>query len=423
MLLFWILAATMVGLALVFVLPPLLTRRDTTDSIDQDSLNVAVVRQQLAELKADLGNGKLSPEDYEAARADLEKELLNDVDERAVRNSGARTRGQWAALLVAVLIPATAIPLYGYLGAGDLIPALQSAAIGTAQPPPGGERLPSVDEMVAGLEARVKAEPENLEGWRLLGRSYMVLGRYQDATRAFEHANTLTGGRDASLLASYAEAMSLAQEGRLEGKPAELVTAALAVDPENPKALWLDGYVQFQRGDYAQAISRWGKVAQMVPPGGDQAASILEAIQLAHEKMGGPAATPEADTAVATEPPGTGTGGAVIRTRVSLGDQVRDQASPEDTVFILARAINGPRMPLAIVRKTVSDLPATIQLDDSTAMSPATALSGFDEVAIEARVSKSGQAMSQSGDLSGRVSPISPGTDAVVELTIDTVVP
>jgi cytochrome c-type biogenesis protein CcmH len=102
---------------------------------------------------------------------------------------------------------------------------------------------------------------------------------------------------------------------------------------------------------------------------------------------------------------------------------VRDQASPEDTVFILARAINGPRMPLAIVRKNVSDLPATVQLDDSTAMSPATALSGFEEVAIEARVSKSGQAMSRSGDLSGRVAPISPGTDAVVELTIDTVVP
>jgi cytochrome c-type biogenesis protein CcmH len=421
MLLFWILAAAMVGLALVFVLPPLLTRRDATDPIDQDSMNVAVVRQQLAELKADLGNGKLSPEDYEAARTDLEKELLNDVDESAVRNSGTRTRGQWAALLVAVLIPATAIPLYGYLGAGDLIPALQSAASGTAQPPPGGERLPSVDEMVASLEARVEAEPENLDGWRLLGRSYMVLSRYQDATRAFERANTLTGGRDASLLASYAEAMSLAQEGRLAGKPAELVTAALAVDPENPKALWLDGYVQFQRGDYAQAISRWGKVAQMVPAGGNQAASILEAIQLAHEKMGGPAATPVTNTAGATESPETG--GAVIRTRVSLGDQVRDQASPEDTVFILARAINGPRMPLAIVRKNVSDLPATVQLDDSTAMSPATALSGFEEVAIEARVSKSGQAMSRSGDLSGRVAPISPGTDAVVELTIDTVVP
>ncbi|MEA3411335.1 MAG: c-type cytochrome biogenesis protein CcmI [Pseudomonadota bacterium] len=422
MLLFWILAAVMVSLALAFVLPPLLKNKPESASVDQNSLNVAVVRQQLQELKADLANGKLSAGDFEAARTDLEKELLNDIDDSATGTArGARATGPWAALLVGLLIPLTAIPLYRYLGAGDLVPALQSATRGEDQPPPGGERLPSVDEMVANLEARVQSEPENPEGWQMLGRSYMVLNRYKKATAAFEHANGLAEGRNPSLLASYAEAMSLAAGGTLEGRPAELVGAALAIEPDNPKALWLDGYVKYQAGDFPGAIAQWGKVAQMVPPGSEQSVSILEAIRLAQEHMGEPVATAATDTSAG--PSNSAGASEVIRARISLEAHLLNQVSPGDTVFILARALNGPRMPLAIVRKTVSDLPATVELDDSTAMSPATALSGFSEVAIEARVSKSGQAMAQSGDLSGRVAPISPGTEAVVDLTIDTVVP
>lgn len=423
MMLFWILVTAMVAMAVSFVVVPMLRHKHSV-STSRDELNIAVIKQQLAELQADLDNGKLEREAFEAARIDLEKELLYDVCEAngAVVRVSAK-RGRWAAGVLAVAIPVTAVLLYQQLGSSKLIALAQSQAnIEQAQ-----DQEPSVAEMVERLAQRLQQRPEDLKGWQMLARSYYVLQRYGAAAEAYARAAALDGGKDPDILAGYAEALALAHDGRLAGKPSELLAKALALQPRNPRALWLNGYRYYQGGDYRKAIRQWELLAQLVPADSQEAAQIQQGIQDARAQLREPAtATPE--PAQAAPPAARSKAKApvkdkAIQVKVALADDLKNEVSSDNTVFIFARAVNGPRMPLAVVRKRVSELPATLTLDDASAISPQLTLSGFSEVVLEARVSKSGNAIAQSGDLRGAVKPVTPGQVEVVELTIDSVVP
>ncbi len=432
MALFWILAAAMVVVALGFVLLPFL-KRGTSQTVNQDELNVAVIKQELAELETDLQNGKLESSEYEAARTDLEKELLYDVptpDRQAAHSTGANS-GRWASVVLIFSVPIISVLLYQHLGSSQLIPILQSKnqTTDSGAATQANAELPSLDVMVAKLDERLRQQPNDPEGWKMLGRSYVILERYNEAAEAYENLNRLTQGKDAGVLADYAETLALIHGGKLAGKPAELIRTALTLEPRNPKALWLNGYVHFQREDFKGAIQQWTQLTAIYPEGSEEATQLNQNIQQARQRLG-------TTTVPTAQPPETTTdavvtkGGAdplssssAIRTQVTLAGKLIDRASPDDTVFIFARAMNGPRMPLAIIRKQVKDLPITIQLDDSQAMSPAMVLSGFEEVAVGARVSKTGNAIPQSGDLQGTVMPVSPGQQEIVQLTIDSIVP
>jgi len=424
---FWSLAAVMIMIALLFILPALFRRsKSGARSIDRNTLNVEVIRSQLAELDTDLQIGRLSQDQYAAARRDLEQELLSDLAGSNAGGSGKTRSGQWAALVLIIGIPLLAAALYNQLGSRQIIPLLAQMQA-NPQPHPGSASggRPSVEEMVNKLAERMRSQPDDMKGWVMLARSYVVLKRYDDAVDAYRNILQL-GGNSPELLADYADALAMSAGGRFTPETGELLTRALAAEPDNVKALWLAGHWKNQQGDYTAAIEYWQHAATLLPADGEDAAVISRQIAQAREQLGLPPQaamqTAAAATASPVEPPAA-KASAAIQVSVSLDPQLAAQVRPDDTVFVFARAAQGPRMPLAIVRKQVRDLPLNVSLDDSLAMSPAMVLSKFTEVSVGARISRSGNAMPQSGDLEGSKSPVAVGKDQNVAITIDSRVP
>ena len=418
---FWSLAAIMVMVALLFVLPPLLRNR-SVEAVSRDDLNTNVIREQLAELDADLTNGKLDKSQYDAARMDVEQELLYDLGSAGSEPADKPERsGRWITLLIIPAIPLCAVLLYQLMGSAELIDRLQQARISQTQPAqqqsqPSG----SIEDMVAKLAERLQQQPDDLKGWVMLARSYAIMKRYSEAEAAYANVLRL-GGENADLLTDYVDTMVMADGGAFNDESAALLTRALELEPDNLKALWLAGHWKNQSGEHQEAIDYWQRAAAQLPPGSKDVAVITSQINELQTKLGiqtEPAPTPAPTVATA----GTGQS-ASLTVQVTLDSNVAAAASPEDTVFIFARAAQGPRMPLAIVRTQVKDLPATVTLDDSMAMTPQMVLSNFDQVTVGARVSKSGGAMPVSGDLQGIVSPINTQTTEAIQITIDSKVP
>ncbi len=423
MTLFWALAAIMVIVALLFTLPWVLRSSQQLDT-DLDALNTAVIKTQLAELEADLESGRLDEAQYRAARQDLERELLADLSGAPAAEAGKEVRGgRWVALVLIVLIPGLTIGLYQYVGTQEIIPLLAKGGAAPARTPTPGAH--SLEEMVERLAERLRQEPDNAEGWVMLARSYTSLQRFPDAAVAYAKAHRLVGDEPA-LLADYADALVMANRREFTDQAGALLLKALEAEPDNVKALWLTGHWKNQQGEFAEAVGYWQRAAKQLPPGGEDAQVIAQQIRQARENLAPgeevvETPTPRQETATPT--PVTTAADKAISVSVTLDPQVAAGAAPEDTVFIFARAVSGPRMPLAIVRKQVSELPVTVTLDDSTAMAPSMKLSNFDQVAVGARISKSGTAMPQSGDLQGLVAPVVPGSGQPVELNIDSQIP
>ncbi|MGB5439049.1 MAG: c-type cytochrome biogenesis protein CcmI, partial [Gammaproteobacteria bacterium] len=256
----------------------------------------------------------------------------------------------------------------------------------------------------------------------MLGRSYMTLQRFDDAAVAYARAHQLVGD-DADLLADYADALAMADGRGFTDQAGDLLMKALAAEPGNVKVLWLAGHWKSQQGDYVEAIRYWQGAAALLPPDGEDAPLIAEQIRLAHEQLAPGEVLEAAPSRQPTAGMTAAAAGKAITVSITLDPQIAAAASPGDTLFVFARAVSGPRMPLAIVRKQVSDLPLTITLDDSTAMAPSMKLSNFDSVTVGARISKSGTAMPQSGDLQGQVTPVVPGAEPAIMLNIDSRVP
>lgn len=418
---FWSLAAVMMMVALLFVLPPLLRQRRTA-TVSRDELNTKVIREQFAELEADLAIGKLDRAQYDAARKDIERELLYDLDsgESEQPNKPERS-GRWITLLLIPAIPLCAVLLYQIMGSAELIDRPQPArtAQQPASPPPG-----SIEEMTAKLAARLQQQPDDLKGWVMLARSYTIMKRYSEAENAYANALRL-GGENVDLLTDYADSMVMADGGVFNDESGALLSRALELDPGNIKGLWLAGHWKNQSGAYTEALDYWQQAAAQLPADSKDAAVINEQIGQLQAKLGIAAApgVAAAPAAVATTPATDTDQGASLQVHVSLATDIATAAAADDTVFIYARAAQGPRMPLAIVRKQVKDLPITVTLNDSMAMTPQMVLSNFDQVTVGARVSKTGGAMPVSGDLQGSVSPVDTQTGDTIQITIDSKIP
>lgn len=428
---FWVLAAGLMGLALLFVVPPILSRKPTGGNVDENEVNLAVFRQQLEELDADLAAGNLEQSQYESARQDLEKELLIDIDDDTAPASASDKSGRWAAGVLALAVPVMAVGLYLGLGDQTAIDRVNvMAARGTPQEQ--AKDLPPMEELVEKLAQRMQQNPDNLQGWVMLGRSYLAIGAHAEAGEAFEKARALAPD-EPDVLLGYAEALAKAQ-GDMAGKPAELIAAALEIAPSNPNALWMGGLVEFQNGDPQTAITHWTKLQGLLEPGGEDASAIRKYIADAREAAGlapepaaeAPAAAPTMTAAQAPEPQATApaeTAGNAVQVTVSLGTDMAGRFSPDDTLFVFALALQGPPMPLAVQRLQAKDLPVTLTLDDSMAMMPQMRLSSFEQVLVGARISKSGNPKAQAGDLQGEVSPVIPGDNPQVAVVIDSIRP
>jgi cytochrome c-type biogenesis protein CcmH len=408
---FWSLAAAMLMVALLFVLPPLLRKR-TVSAVSRDDLNTNVIKEQLLELDADLEAGKLDRTQYDAARQDLERELLYDLAATGAAQTAPERSGRWLTLLLIPAIPLCAVLLYQLMGSAEMIGRVSQAQTAQSQP---AQPVASIDEMVAQLAARLQQQPDDLKGWVMLARTYSITKRYNEAESAYENVLRL-GGENANLLVDYADTMVMANGGQFNDESGALLTRALELDPDNVKGLWLAGHWKNQSGAQADALDYWQQAALKLPAGSENAAVIAQQIKEVQRQLG--IDTKPAPTMATDNDQGTS-----LSVHVALSPDFAAMAAAEDTVFIYARATQGPRMPLAIVRKQVKDLPVTVTLDDSMAMTPQMVLSKFAQVVVGARVSKSGGAMPQSGDLQGLVTPVDTQSTETVQVMIGSKVP
>lgn len=408
MITFVVIAALLVVVALAWVLPPLL-RGSATAAVDRTQMNLAILRDQLAELDAELARGALSPEQHAESRAELERRAL---DEGAAPAKATASRGgRIVAAFVVVLVPLASAALYLTLGdPGAFDPgSMQAQADHTKQPSPE-----QIEAMLERLAQRLQNEPDNAEGWAMLARSYYVMRRYGDAVGAYERVVKLVPA-DPGLLTDYADALAMREGRRIAGRPLELVQQALKLDPNNLKALAMAGTEAFDRKDYKGAVAYWERLRAAAPPDSEIGRNVTGSINEARA-LGGLGETPPPVAAAPAVP------AARVQGTVRLDPGLAARTAPGDTVFVFARAASGPRVPLAVLTLRAGDLPAQFALDDSMAMSPQFKLSGQKSVLVSARVSKSGRADSAPGDLEAEGVAVQVGASGVV-LTIDRVVP
>lgn len=375
---FWLLIACLIVLALLVLLPPLF-KKTPLRYADGEQRNTAIARQQLAELKAQLQNGVLSQDQYDAQYRELQLTLLDDLEVDAPTVPAGKT-GRWMVPVLVIGVPLLSVFLYMQLGEPQALVKAELAASNQ-------KAADNVKNMVNKLIQRLKQHPEDLEGWMMLGRSYVYAEQYQDAADVFAELNRRKPN-DPAVMLHYADALSMARNGQMDGEPAALVDQALKLVPEDHTALWLAGMAKAEAGDFAQAIAHWKKLSGLLPADDESQAQLQKMIQMAEAEQQKPQATASAPAVD-------------IKVKVELDVAIKAKVEPQHTVFIYAQAVNGPKMPLAIVRKQVADLPASVVLNDSMAMQPQTHLADFKQLRIVARISKTGNAMPQAGDLIG----------------------
>jgi cytochrome c-type biogenesis protein CcmH len=415
---FAVIAAMLLLVALAWIIVPLVRRRGGA-GIDPAASNLNILRDQIAEIEGDLAAGTITTAQHDEARREIERRVLDEaapVPQRSLTALG----GRWTAAAIGISMSFAAFGLYLQLGNLDGL-APRSA-------PRGGEIThDQLNDLIAKLAAKLEQQPDET-GFVMLARSYYSQRRYAEAVRAFSRAGAMVM-QDADLLSDYADALAVVQDGKLSGKPLELVQRAIAVEPAHPKALALAGTEAFQRQDYRSAIGLWERIRADSDFGQMIAASIEDARERGGIKSSGKESAPPKVEMTAQAPmvgqaqvTAQAQGDARITGTVNLAPALAGQVNRDDTLFIFARAAEGPRMPLAIVKRQVKDLPFSFNLDDSQAMAPTMKLSGASAVIVGARISRSGDATPRSGDLQGFSGTVKVGATNIA-IVIDSVVP
>jgi cytochrome c-type biogenesis protein CcmH len=415
MVVFWILAALMTAVALAFVLVPLLRGRTDAGPTPVEA-NLEVLRGQRREIESDVANGTLPADAKDEALAELVERAQSDLAAAPVTR---HTTGKpWiTAAIVAVALPLIAFGVY--LTHGTPAATDPKLARRDGNPPLDDKQIVA---MVENLARKVRERPEDAQGWALLGRSMGALGRFQESADAYAQLDKLVPN-DPNVLADYADALGMAQGRTLAGKPYELAKRALSIDPKHKKALALAGTAALDAGDFDNALRYWQALGKELPADSEDAGQVRAIVgdvmmkaAAAGQVLG---SRPRQDTAQAPAP---GPAAKSVSGSVSVAPEIAPRIGKGDTLFIFARAENGPRMPLAILRGPAQQLPATFTLDDTQAMAPNMRLSSADAVRIEARVSRSGNAAPQPGDLVGTSAVVKPGARDV-KVVIDKVLP
>ena len=418
MITFWIFSAAMVIIALLFTLRPLLVDLNKND-VDRAAQNIAITKERLNELKVELEQETITKEEYEQTKEELEQALLNDVEDSSVKSNSASNKSisRFTRYALIFTVPILAVGFYTSLGTPNLIEGGKKQAAAPSGHSAGtkGKNLPSVEEMVEKLAAKLKENPDNAEGWFMLARSYMSMNRYTEAAEALEKTNKLVPNNPTVML-RYADALTMLSGGRLSGKPFDLIKRAVAIKPDDPTGLWLIGMGYEEQGEYTKAISYWNLLVPLLTDN-KSIDEVNNLIRSAKSKAGISLTDNVTQSAVKTKT----TAATSLKVKVSIDQSMLKNVSMDDIVFIFAKAISGPPMPLAVVRKQVKDLPLQVTLDDSMAMIPTMKISGFEKVNIIARVSKTGTPKAQSGDLQSKAVVVSPGQKEPVELTINNI--
>jgi len=383
---------------------------------------ITALRGKLQQLEAQHKGGAIGKKEYERARAAVERELLDRVLATPVAPTtvtaaqAPRPSGRLLATLAALVL-GVAVGGYWWTGAPSLVSGVPMAA-GTGAKSPHDTSSEQMTALTERLAERMKSTPDDADGWSMLGRSYAALGRNDEALSAYDRLLKLRPD-DPSVLADYADALAV-KNNQLAGEPMKYVERALKLDPNHLKALMLAGTDAFNRADYAKAVQHWERAAEAGPPDNPLVQMARSGVAEARTRGNLPAATASGKAPAATATPQQPAGptaaavvsGAITGT-VTLAPALKGRVGPDDAIFVFARAATGSRMPVAFMRAQVKDLPLNFTLDDSMAMSPAARLSTAGQVVVGARVSKSGQAMPQPGDLEGLSEPTAAGSAGV----------
>lgn len=426
--LFWIFCALLIVVALMFVVLPLWRQSGKNEDILRDMSNLEISRDQLAELDADLRNGLLTQEFYDQAKRELQARMLGEV-KSTDRAAAPRSNNRTLAIVLAVLLPLFTVPLYLHLGSPDASQSLKDQVVA------GSDGTVNSEQSVKALESEVKKHPENPNAWYMLAQAYIKQQRYAEASDAYAELVKIVP-EEAQVWANYADVYAMAHGKTLLSKEvAEMLSRALSLNENNISALALSGSAGMESKDYAVAITSWQKLLNQLQPDSSDAQRFVRDIQEARDLLaaqpGGKKKLADLDKTLAKlapiDAPDQGTGqqatdpAATLTGKVSLSPALAGKVNPTDTVFILARAAQGPKMPLAVFRKQVKDLPLNFALDDSMAMRQELRLSGFPQVIVVARVSKSGTPMPRPGDLEGMTGAVKPGSKGL-NVVIDSVV-
>ncbi|TIH06560.1 c-type cytochrome biogenesis protein CcmI [Pseudomonas leptonychotis] len=390
---FWLCAGLLLLTALAFLLIPVLRARKVQAEEDRTALNVTLYQERLLDLQGQHDAGALNAEQLANGRDEAARELLADTEGAQVRPI-QRTLGSKIPLIAALLMPLLGFGLYQHWGAIDDVERARTFA----------DQPKTIEEMTARLEAAVKNDPTSAESWYFLGRTYMAQERAGDASVAFERAIGVAG-REPELLGQWAQALYFAGSKQWTPQLQALTDEALKGDPAEVTSLGLLGIAAYEAGQFQQAIGHWQQLVAVLPVEDPSRQAIQGGIDRAREQLGEPAAdvTPAASQG--------------LTVRVALAAELQAKVQPSDAVFIFARAVSGPPMPLAVKRLTVADLPAEVSLSDSDAMMPQLKISGFEQVQLVARISRSGNATA--GEWIGSSQPVASKTTELQQLLID----
>ena len=368
----------------------LLREKKPVTQASQAKANAKVYRDQILDLDREHDSGHISDEEWQQSRDELSLRLLEDTS--AVDDPAAKTEKPaiWTAVVLAVALPLGSMGMYMWVGQPE---ALNPLALKT----PDQVDPKDLTKMAQTLAEKLQDKPDNLQGWVMLGRTYRTLENFDAALRAYDSALKLSDDDDLKL--ERIEVIAMQRQGQFEGEPWNVIREVLQRDPQHFGALLTAGSASYAEGKFADALKYWEQARKPLDANNPDLEGLESAIATVRERLGMP---PTKVTPAATS-------GLNVTGQVSLSASLKSKASPNDVVFIYATPANGDRMPLAIFKTTVSQLPFNFTLDDSTAMAPDRKLSAAGEVMVKVRVTKSGNAMPQSGDLSGSLGPVKVG--------------
>lgn len=378
------------------VLPQTIAKKhkNTNEGQDASVTNLELLRESMKALEKEYAQGMIDQAQFESSKADIERRTLQEVQitTQQSKNNQLSTK---LSLTIAAFIPIGVLAVYLWVGSPKTL--LQDPQMNVGQPTPA-----QIEAMVDKLATRMKENPTDVQGWLMLGRSYTALNRLPEAQTAFQKAIELDP-KNADAMADLADIIAFMQQSA-DGKPKELIKKALEIDPKNVKALALAGSAAYESKEYLKAIDYWQRALKLTEPQSEFANGLSLSISNAQERAG--IKKPNLNAQV------SGT----IQVSPSLSSKINS----DDVVFIYARAIDGPRMPVAILKIKAGQLPYQFVLDDKLAMAPELSISKFKKVSIIARISKSGEATPKAGDLFGELEEVSTGSKNL-KLTIDKV--
>ena len=402
---FWIAAIGLLLLALLILVPPLLRAQVVDKADDRQQQNIDIARDKKNALDFQLAQGELNQEEYDNTLHDLQTALALDLEN--IESPDLRQQGRWTVWLLAVAIPILSFGLYFQFGEYGVIKNPALAEVPSDKQAQTQLSNLSIAEVENLIKQRIRKNPEDAEGWFILGKTYMAQQKFDKAITAYQRTYDLVG-EEPGVMFSLADALAMQNDGAMQGEPEQLVIRGLEISPQDPTGLWLAGLAAEQRQDYKSAHASWTRLLPLIQDDPASKAEIRELIQVLEQRY------PQLTAAVS--------GGRVLNLSISLSDSIRQLAAPGDSVFVYAKAMDGPPMPLAVKRLSVRDLPAQVSLSNDDAMIPNMNLSAFARVIVGARVSISGNPVAQPGDLfveSGGIDSSNPPPK--IELSIDQV--